>query len=256
MIIYTALSYSVASDLRYYGGSIDQFLSSYWAICQQKKAAVKAIHQYNKPFFLDSGAFSAMSKGVNIPIQEYIDFIHQNKEVIRYYSNLDVIGDYKKTAINQKTMETSGLMPVAVFHYGSPEHELRRLIAKYEYIALGGLVPLATNKKKLRAWLDYCFSIIGTKVKVHGFGMTSHWAQERYPFYSCDSTSAFEGSIRGTISLGGKKLDPKTNVKAFSVMDKNGVLKYRERVNLMIADNVKRQDKLTKLWESRGVKWD
>lgn len=256
MIVYTALSYSVASDLKYYGDSIENYLSSYWAIMQQPNAAIKAIHKYGKPFFLDSGAFSAMTKGVTIPVEDYIKFIKDNHKVIKVYSNLDVIGDYKRTDDNQKIMESYGLKPLPVFHYRSPESELRRLIKHYPYIALGGLVPLATNKNKLRAWLDYCFSIIKTDCKVHGFGMTSRWAQERYPFFSCDSTSAFEGSIRGTVSLGGKRLDPRNDVRAFGLMDRNGNKNYKQRVNAMIQDSNRRQDELTKLWESRGVKWD
>jgi hypothetical protein len=196
-----------------------------------------------------------MTKGSNIDIDEYAQFIKDNRSHIKVYSNLDVIGDHKATDKNQKYLESLGLKPIPVFHYQSPEAELKRLIKEYDYIALGGLVPLATNKKKLMAWLDYCFSIIKTDCKIHGFGMTSRWAQERYPLYSCDSTSAFEGSIRGTVSENGKRLDPTKNIKGFIMTDRDGKKLYRERVRFMIDESNKWQDYITKLWESRGIKW-
>ena len=52
--------------------------------------------------FLDSGAYSAWSKGVTIDIDEYISFIKKNIKYITVYANLDVIGDPEATYRNQK----------------------------------------------------------------------------------------------------------------------------------------------------------
>ncbi len=41
--------------------------------------------------FLDSGAFTAWTKRVEIDIQKYIEFIKQNQDVLTVYANLDVI---------------------------------------------------------------------------------------------------------------------------------------------------------------------
>ena len=59
--------------------------------------------------FLDSGAFSAWSSGTNISMDDYIDFIIENKQYITVYSNLDVIGDAEATWRNQSLMERKGL---------------------------------------------------------------------------------------------------------------------------------------------------
>ena len=48
-----------------------------------------------RPFFLDSGAYSAMSRGVTIDLSEYCSFIKQYREKIDPYASLDVIGDWK-----------------------------------------------------------------------------------------------------------------------------------------------------------------
>ncbi len=255
MKLYTALSYSVSSDLRYYGHAIEDFLASYWAIISQRKG-ILCLRKKNQKFFLDSGAFSAHSKKITINIDQYISFIKENRLILRHYAALDVIGDWQKTRKNQEYMEKKGLSPIPTFHFGSPKKELVRLISKYDYIALGGLVPLSLKRKKLQAWLDYCFSIIKDKSKVHGFGINALWSWKRYPWYSVDSTSAFEGSRRGSISYKGKRQDPKTSLLGFSMLDKDGKLLYKKRVIFMIEQNIKTAKEITKLWEKRGIKYE
>jgi len=143
--------------------------------------------------FLDSGAFSAFTKGVTINIEEYITFIKENQNVIAVYANLDVIGDPAGTLTNQKIMEAAGLNPLPCFHYGEDINYLKIYLENYDYLALGGMVPISTTD--LIPWLDMIFSQYicdqqGTpKIKVHGFGLTSLKLMLRYPWYSVDSTS-------------------------------------------------------------------
>lgn len=142
--------------------------------------------------FLDSGAFSAWSKGVDINIQEYIDFIKKHKKYIDVYANLDIIGNAKATLQNQKTMEKAGLLPLPCFHAGEDWNYLHYYVDNYSYIALGGVAQL---KQTAQSWMDSCFNIICNsqdrmpKCKVHGFAVTSLRLMFRYPWYSVDSTS-------------------------------------------------------------------
>lgn len=144
--------------------------------------------------FLDSGAFSAWSQDKEIDITDYIDFIKDNEEFIEIYANLDVIGDAGGTWKNQMTMQKAGLNPVPVFHYGEDEKWLQRYLRKgYEYIALGGMVPI--SNEPLKMWLDRIFKRYlcddegMPTIKVHGFGLTSVELMLRYPWWSVDSTS-------------------------------------------------------------------
>jgi len=144
--------------------------------------------------FLDSGAFSAFTQKVTINIQEYIAFIKEHQEFIDVYANLDAIGDPVQTLKNQRIMEEAGLNPLPCFHYGEPISYLLRYLKNYEYIALGGMVPISTTE--LIKWLDelyanyFCDKETGiVKVKVHGFGLTSLKLMLRYPWFSVDSTS-------------------------------------------------------------------
>ncbi len=163
--------------------------------------------------FLDSGAFSAWTQGVEINIHEYIEFIKQYQDIINVYANLDVIAtgnkliDKKKAAEttlqNQRIMEKAGLAPLPVFHVGEPFEYLEYYLKHYDYVCLGGMV--GRPKNTLTSWLNECF---GTyicdkdgfpKVKVHGFGLTSFSLMLRYPWYSVDSTSWIVTARTGAI---------------------------------------------------------
>ncbi len=141
--------------------------------------------------FLDSGAYSAMTQGVVIDIDEYIAFIKEHQHYLDVYCNLDVIGDAEASLKNLLYMEERGLHPLPVHHYGESEKYLKYYLSRYEYIALGGMV----NREGIDRWLDpifqkyICDSSGMPKVKVHGFGLTSLPLLLRYPWYSVDSTS-------------------------------------------------------------------
>ncbi len=163
--------------------------------------------------FLDSGAFSAWTQGVDIDIQEYIAFIKKHEDIIEVYANLDVISkgassaDKKlaaeQTLENQKNMEKAGLSPLPVFHVGEPFQYLEHYIQKYDYVALGGMV--GRPKKTLIPWLDTCFGDFICdkhglpKVKPHGFGLTSLPLMLKFPWWSVDSTSWVATGRMGSI---------------------------------------------------------
>lgn len=135
----------------------------------------------------------------------YIAFLKQYSDLITIYSNLDVINNPKLTWKNQRILEAEGLSPIPVYHLGSPEVWLKRYLDKYEYIALGGLVPNPTSV--LIPILDKLFKeyILDDKgfprVKVHGFACTSMPLMERYPWYSVDSTTCRKMAMYGSIVL-------------------------------------------------------
>jgi hypothetical protein len=155
--------------------------------------------------FLDSGAFSAWSKGINIDIQEYIKFIKQHEKYIDVYAVLDDILDPEKTLQNQKIMEKAGLSPLPCFHFGEPIKYLQNYLENYDYVALGGMVPISS--KDLSIWLDELFRDFICdhkgipKVKIHGFGLTSLRLMFRYPWYSVDSTSWVMTSRMGGVMV-------------------------------------------------------
>ena len=162
--------------------------------------------------FLDSGAFSAQMKQLEINLDDYIKFVKEHEHVLEIYANLDVVGmpgeppdrrSAEKTLENQKKMEAAGLKPLPAFHLGEPFEFLQYYIDNYDYLALGGIAGDSGNK--LIPWLDKCFARFicdadgMPKIKIHGYGITALTLMMRYPWYSVDSTSWVLGGRLGSI---------------------------------------------------------
>jgi hypothetical protein len=145
--------------------------------------------------FLDSGAWSAFNVGSEISLDEYIAFVHRNREVLWCYSNLDVMTSDARTLANQTAMEAEGLEPVPVFHTGDDWRFLEAYVEAYPFIALGKIIPYTGSPKKIIPWLAKCFRVAQGKSIYHGFGCSNVSLLKLFPFFSSDS-SAWGGSYR------------------------------------------------------------
>lgn len=201
----STLDSRLAPNERFLRDSVENFLESYHYI--NKQLVVDRLRKDGVRVFLDSGAFSAYTLGKEIDLGRYCDYILRNADIIEMASVLDAIGDPEGTLRNQHAMEARGVRPLPCFHYGEPESLLQHYIERYEYITLGGMVPISTPQLKL--WLDRIFSEYicdadgVPKVKVHGFGLTSLPLMERYPWYSVDSSTWVQWGANGMILLPG-----------------------------------------------------
>jgi len=166
--------------------------------------------------FVDSGAFG--KHGDKVDLDSYCKFLKEYSDKIDLYANLDVIGDAEGSYRNLRKMENRGLDPLPVFHYGSNEFYLRKIISEYDYIALGGLVPITTNKDKLKEHLDYVWEVILQEkpdLKVHGFGINSIDIMKRFPWYSVDASSVHVLARYGGVYTpnGTLKINPNVNAE-------------------------------------------
>jgi hypothetical protein len=192
---------------------VKYYLESYHYVYRQ--SYVERMKADGVKIFLDSGAFSAFTQGAEIDLPGYCDYIKRNMEVIEKVdrdicaSVLDGIGDPQKTYENQLAMEAHGVRPLPCFHYGEDERYLEWYIANYDYITLGGMVPISTPQLFLwldRIWDKYlCDGAGRPKIKVHGFGLTSFDLMERYPWFSVDSSSWVRTAATGGILMPVKK---------------------------------------------------
>ena len=104
-------------------------------------------------------------------------------------------------------MEQMGVRPLPCFHYGEDERYLEWYIQNYDYITLGGMVPISTPQ--LLHWLDRIWEKYLTdgagrpRVRVHGFGLTTLVLMERYPWFSVDSSSWVQIAANGNILVPG-----------------------------------------------------
>jgi hypothetical protein len=219
-----------------------------------------------KNIFLDSGAFSAWTRGISINIDEYAAFIKQYNQHLTVYGNLDVIGDAKGTEKNQRYLESKGLHPIATFHIGSPYPELVKMVKEYDYIALGGLVGVPQTRRIKH--LDKCFRIIKLKAKIHGFGVGDFKLMLRYPFYSVDNTNWIMGGRTGAVYNFDKKalklrstwykdkriFDKIRKVDVYKFFDKKSKAhKNRTLENAIVFKEI--ENFVTRVWERRGVQW-
>jgi len=189
------------------------FLESYHYLT--KGATTKRVKKDKIKIFIDSGAFTAFTKGTKVDLDAYIRYCHDNEDIIELISLLDEINpkDVNKavetTLANMAEMERQGLKGILpTFHMGEPEWVLKYYAEKYPYISLGGMVGISV--KQLMMWLDRMWSKYLThedgtpKIKVHGFGITSLPAMLRYPWYSVDSSTWVQWSAAGMILLPGR----------------------------------------------------
>jgi len=188
------------------------FLESYHYIHRER--TVNKIRKEGVKVFLDSGAFSAFSMGVEVDLPGYCEYIKRNLDIIEHVdgqplaSVLDAIGDHVGTYNNQRAMEDRGVRPLPCYHYGEPIEVLEYYLKHYSYITIGGMVPISTTQLKLwldRLWADHLTDEQGRPiVKVHGFGLTSLPLMMRYPWYSVDSSTWVQWAANGMILVPGQ----------------------------------------------------
>lgn len=178
-----------------------------------KQTYVDAMRANGAKVFLDSGAFSAHTLGVQMDLPAYCKYIHDNKDIIRVEEDalmasvLDGIGDPLQTYRNQLAMEQLGVRPLPCFHFGEDERYLEYYVANYSYITIGGMV--GKTVPQLLTWLDrvwnrYMVDGAGRpRTKVHAFGITSIPVMESYPWFSCDSSSWVQSANFGGVILPG-----------------------------------------------------
>lgn len=185
------------------------YLESYYEI-RNNTRMLDCIQERGDKIFLDSGAFSAFTQGVEVDLRDYATFIREHEDIITTASNFDVIGrnmerqSYDNLKILERYLKENGSrMGVQPVHHAR-DHDswLEKYLKEgYDYIFLGGMVPESTPY--LRQWLDrvwdrYLTDGMGRpRVRVHGFGLTTESLMLDYPWYSVDSTSWKMYSIMG-----------------------------------------------------------
>jgi len=137
---------------------------------------------------LDSGAFTVLSQGIEISVEQYIAFCLEHGHLFDQIVTLDdIAGDLATTWNNTAKMIDAGLDPIPVFHGREPFAVLEHYCEKFSRVGLGffrtqskngGKVNIATDQgdgltpdEWLAKALDICEA---AGVEIHGFGMTRY----------------------------------------------------------------------------------
>lgn len=175
--------------------------------------------------FIDSGAFTAWTKGVTINVEEYVQYINNITEYLTLFGQVDTIAGTLDTVPTLKEQEEASIKTwenylymythlkepdkcVYTFHIGENYKYLKQALEwknskgeHFKYMALGGTVGKPVQDKI--NWFKKVWTIIKSSsnpnVKVHAFGMTSFDVLKQFPFTSADSTSWIMTGSTGSI---------------------------------------------------------
>jgi hypothetical protein len=195
---------------------------------------------------IDSGAFTAFTKNKAIKPEDYAEWAlgfrgrWQDKSASLHFMNLDVIGDQDASWSNQARIEAMGLKILPIVTYGADVKHIDRAL-EYPYFALGGLVPYAQQPGILKPWV---------MPRVHILGITRDWVCERYPLFSCDSSTWTQVLRFGGAQRSGLKKVPRY---------KEGAGALAANVEELIASIRFYQEmerNATNLWDKRGIRFE
>lgn len=204
--------------------------------------------------FIDSGAFSAWTLGKQIDVDEYINFINENKKYFEVCASVDSIPGTPKSsqvATQEEVVEScektwknflymrSKMDDVNkllyTFHIGEPWEYLKQALeyedehGKLAYIAFGGMVGKRADL--IENFLTEATKIVkessNPNVKIHAFGMTNLNMLEKFKLYSADSTTWVKLAGYGNILIDGKTycISDRQLLSDDNVINKNTALK-------------------------------
>jgi len=182
------------------------------------------LHEVDGSMLLDSGAFSAWTKGKTVDIDGFAKFCLtlQDHPAVQGIANLDVIpGAYgkipdsdeversaKKGWENYQYLLSRGVRKdklIHIYHQGEHETWLDLLVEEGgPYIGISPANDRKTDQKIM--WLDRIMpKLIDNqgypKKKFHGFAATALKLLQRYPWFSTDSTSWLRPGAYGKVLL-------------------------------------------------------
>lgn len=173
-----------------------RLLCSYWYFKNKPLAWLCEEIGYRPEILLDSGAYPAHTKGKNVNLLDYREYIKANTEYLSGYISLDVIGDPLTTRLLYNTMRAMGLHPTPVVHYGD-SLELVGMYARFgaRRIALGGTVRIK-DKKEVARW---CAEVKQKypEARLHLLGSCSPVLLQNEALTTCDSSAWYLQAING-----------------------------------------------------------
>lgn len=147
---------------------------------------------------IDSGAFTAWSKGRSIELAEYAEYLTRWGGCWDHAITLDVIGDPAASRVNTRRLHEMGLPVMPVFTRTDSLAEFDAMVTDVGYVAVGGLVGLPSSAQRARAaMLQRRAQAAGGGIHALGIGsMTSLRAVRPYSADASSVSGAFRfGSV-------------------------------------------------------------
>lgn len=149
---------------------------------------------------VDSGAFTAHTKGRTVDIQAYAEFLETWRGCWDHAITLDVIGDPEVTRRNTEYLHRRGIPVLPVFTRGDRLAEFDAMLKDTPYICAGGLVGMPSDHQLPRvATLQRRAADQGGGI--HALGVASIRTLRQARPYSADSSSVSSGFQYGTVTV-------------------------------------------------------
>lgn len=177
-----------------------RLLTSFAHLDARKERAFKKLSDTfgdDLSLYLDSGAFTAFTKGTPIDLDFYCDSVKGAAFPIDRYFMLDVIGDPAQTRANFNKMLAKGLRPIPVVTRGDDLSALDYYFCHSDVVALGSIAKAADAASSwAKAMWDHA-----AQRHLHLLGVTRIDLLKHLPSYSVDS-SAWQHTRRyGGVSI-------------------------------------------------------
>lgn len=209
--------------------------------------------------FIDSGAYSAHTKGVSVDVDAYIDFMNEIDDCVTIYAQVDTIPgrfgqprtekDIKeapeKSWQNYLYMISKAKSPdkvIPVYHQGEDIKWLKNMLEykfpdghHIQYIGISSAKDQSVQSNF--SWLKQVYKVIAESsnpnVKTHGFGIMVRNFIEQFPFTSSDSTTwimaGANGNVMtpyGTVHISDKGLGKKDNFFSLPKASQDNLREY------------------------------
>lgn len=188
---------------------------------------IEEVRAGNIELMIDSGAFTAFTKGKEIRLNDYLSFIARLRaENIPFnYVQLDAIGDPEATFRNYEEMRRQGFGDtIPVFTRGENIEHLDHLYSMSDYIMLGGIAVGDTTKNYVKYILER-----NNNRRIHLLGFTVANFLRHYRPYSCDSSGSESYARFG----GWPYYDPAFGVRTAKEVSDQKVFNYYRRERLL-----------------------
>ena len=155
------------------------------------KFNIERIHKYVesgvlRSVLLDSGAFTYYRKNIDMPVENYIEFLQGLDVPIWRYFALDVIGSSITTMDNLRKMYDAGLTPIPVWQRGMTRDQIDEMYEMSDLVAIGGVV----GRPHLLQWTIE--KLWPKDKKLHILGLGDAYKIARYAPYSIDNSNFSE----------------------------------------------------------------
>jgi len=175
-----------------------RILINYWDWRNRFHKLIPELQKYNFEVLLDSGAYV---KAAKINVKDYAEFLGKYKDYFCGYFNLDSLYADDNVAVsmdNQEYLESQGLTPIPVYHFGEPIEVLHELLHSHSHIGIGGCARKSSNT--VDAWLKTLELHRYSWVQWHVLGITAKSVLENNPsITSVDSTKWLVGRRFGML---------------------------------------------------------